>query len=922
MPVTILTHRPRGRNARPCAQGPSPFLRTFERGSVMRANRRSRRLNRVARALLLAGILGASPGWALDVTWTTPSAGNWNDASNWSPGLPGAGDNVLIALTGARVSFDSTAGLSYGRMELGAPDSGAQLYNSHNALNVTDGLTVGVNTGETGSFELNGGSFNAIGGLILGEQGNGTFAHNAGTANIDWMVIAEQGGAATYILVGGVLNTFTDVYVGGSEATGGSALFRQTGGTHNNGVWIGIGRDSTREALYDLQGGTLNSGQVEIGYVYDFGDPGGWGRFEQSGGTHAVADDLVLGWDAGATGSYNLSGASVLTVAGSEWVGQAGWGTFTQAAGTHSVANDLYVDAAVASKGTFNLDGGSLDVAGSTRVGNNTGASGTFNQTGGTHGVANSLVLGAPAGATGYYNLQGGTLAVQASTVIGGEGTGTFTQDGGTFEQHGGYGALVLGSQSSASGSYTLLSGVLDVQGNEEYIGEAGSGTFTQTGGEHRFSGAMYLGTSPGGHGEYYLYGGAITNAKVDADGNPVYGGIVLGEWSATGYFFHSGGTVTVDSVELARQSGSTGHYQIDGDTASLQANFMTVGRSGTGSFVHSAGSVAIAGELNVGGDPGITGTYQMSGGTLSTQTVRVGVYGTGTFTQTGGTHSNAVEVQVAANPGSQGTYELKGGTLAAPQITVFGGGTGGDGKFIYSGGNLDANLVNYGSTEFSGGGVRVIDGDVTNKPGATMAAHSTEVQINGTLFNYGAYTSDPSINTFASLLVGELGYLVGGPGDQFRIGGWFQSMSTQNALWDTQNAQLVFLGDTDHPFSITGADLGPTTAGYDHNFGWGDFQIGGGQVFLADGNGTAGGALYVGTISGLVIADGTVTNLHGNGLNVYYEPLANPGLGGQTYALADGGSLAPVPEPGTWAMLLSGLGIIGFVAIRRMSLA
>ena len=45
----------------------------------------------------------------------------------------------------------------------------------------------------------------------------------------------------------------------------------------------------------------------------------------------------------------------------------------------------------------------------------------------------------------------------------------------------------------------------------------------------------------------------------------------------------------------------------------------------------------------------------------------------------------------------------------------------------------------------------------------------------------------------------------------------------------------------------------------------------------------------------------GQISNIQGNGLNVYYDlgEAANAYLGGQSYALAGGGSISPVPEPG-----------------------
>lgn len=56
----------------------------------------------------------------------------------------------------------------------------------------------------------------------------------------------------------------------------------------------------------------------------------------------------------------------------------------------------------------------------------------------------------------------------------------------------------------------------------------------------------------------------------------------------------------------------------------------------------------------------------------------------------------------------------------------------------------------------------------------------------------------------------------------------------------------------------------------------------------------TLTGNSYVTTISGAVISGSSVTNITGNGFNVYYESSANPELNGQTYSLIGGGSLMP----------------------------
>jgi hypothetical protein len=290
-----------------------------------------------------------------------------------------------------------------------------------------------------------------------------------------------------------------------------------------------------------------------------------------------------------------------------------------------------------------------------------------------------------------------------------------------------------------------------------------------------------------------------------------------------------------------------------------------------------------------------------------------------GLLVQTGGA-LNANAIVLGQDPGSLGTYELREGTLRSAGITVYGEGSGGYGQLFYSGGWLSAPLNNYGYVEFSGVDTRlVVVGDVFNAEGALMKSSSTQVEFMGGFTNAGAYVSDPSNNYFQLLVVTETGHLYGGPGDRFYIMGDFLSSSTQNTKWFTLNSQLIFFGDQTHQFSINGVDLGPNPAGYFDNFAWGDLQLETEVLELQDGNSEPGGALYVGTLFGLEILDGdTIGNISGNGLNIYYAPGANPGLGGKTYALLNGGSLAPVPEPETWALMLAGLGLVGWAARRR----
>ena len=63
------------------------------------------------------------------------------------------------------------------------------------------------------------------------------------------------------------------------------------------------------------------------------------------------------------------------------------------------------------------------------------------------------LTLAVISGASGTYNLSGtGSLTVSGNEIIGENGSGAFTQSGGTNTTA----SLILGDQTSGNGTYTL----------------------------------------------------------------------------------------------------------------------------------------------------------------------------------------------------------------------------------------------------------------------------------------------------------------------------------------------------------------------------------------------------------------------------------------------------------------------------------
>lgn len=248
-----------------------------------------------------------------------------------------------------------------------------------------------------------------------------------------------------------------------------------------------------------------------------------------------------------------------------------------------------------------------------------------------------------------------------------------------------------------------------------------------------------------------------------------------------------------------------------------------------------------------------------------------------------------------------RGAHELRGGVLGSDAEQLVNRGS-----LLLSGrGNeVTSPLENHGSVEVRLGTAR-FRRPVVNR--GSFKLTDSEARFDALYLGLGAYRSDPSDTFFTDLVIGTSGYLVGGEGDRFFVSGDFISASTASTSWNTSDAYLEFRTGVDaaHAFHITGSDQGAVLAGFADNFAWGTLHLAAGNsVELFDGNATAGGALYVEEVTGLLLSGGSVSNVSGaEGVNVYYLPelAANAYLDGQTYAFAGSGQLIPIgaePEP------------------------
>ncbi len=447
-------------------------------------------------------------------------------------------------------------------------------------------------------------------------------------------------------------------------------------------AWVVDGGTANIGALVFATCGTLavgsaNSGTVQL--VSDFGSltvggggeligDTGLGTFNQTAGTNSTTANIVLGYNAGSSGSYNLSGGSL--AAANIYAGFSGSGAFTQTGGTNSVTSgDVYVGTNAGSSGSFSLGGSGYLTAPGVGVGYS--GNGTFTQTGGTNSLTSVLVLGDNTGSSGSYNLSGSGYLVAPTMYVGFSGSGAFTQTNGAVAVSG---SVYLGTGTGSTGSYNLSGGSLAA--SYLYVGSSGSGSFTQTGGAVNVPHNVYMGYE-GGSGTYSLSGGSLTTS----------GNLEVG-YSGSGTFVQTGGTSLISGVvDLADLLvGSTGSYNLSGGLLRSDGieSFFDLG---TPNFNFSGGTIQLLGnffvnipiDLNV---PGGIGTVDTFG---NTKTFTTEIYGPGGLNKAGAgaLTLNGSDIYTAPTSVSGGTLVLpsdiptssftaaSGGVLQFPSTTL-----------------------------------------------------------------------------------------------------------------------------------------------------------------------------------------------------------------------------------------------------------
>lgn len=250
------------------------------------------------------------------------------------------GDATLNINNGGSAFFSGTGIFEVG--ESGAGDTGYVNVYTGGTLTVSQETQLGVDSASVGNLLIDGGSatFNNIlaVGQSAGSTGVVTLVSGDLTLNGSRIEMTDNSSAVAYLnIFGGTLtHNSEDIQVG---RDGSIAVLTQTGGEINaSGILVGHLTGSTGSMI--MSGGTnVLSGSLTLGNQDDAGLGAASGSLDMSGGSMIVSS-LLVGNEAGTTGTLTLSGTDTYLKASTLRLGTVG----------------------VSATSTINVDGGMFQV--------------------------------------------------------------------------------------------------------------------------------------------------------------------------------------------------------------------------------------------------------------------------------------------------------------------------------------------------------------------------------------------------------------------------------------------------------------------------------------------------------------------------------------------------------------------------------
>jgi hypothetical protein len=704
-------------------------------------------------------------------------------------------------------------------------------------------LYLGRHVGAVGNYTLTGGTLTAPS-QIVGSNGTGTFTHSAGANNANTVNISEGLESSAAYLLSGTGKLTTDTL---NVGIGGSASFTQSGGASNSNL-VQIATTADSDGKLWVSGGVANAGNIYVGGTAT--GAGGIGILDVTGSNTVLNVTGGINVYQSVSNAFNFSGGTINTPA----INVNGLPLrFNWTGGTLNITNDATWGGGSATS-TSAIFGSSLSLSQNKilRVtGNETiGGDGVFNlnvASGGTHSVTGTITLKA-----------GGTLSASTSSVLS---YANFIQAGGTINntfrnltnfvyQSGSFSGTFINDGTASFNAPLIVTNLTNNGSMTVAAGQTFSVTSTSTNtGNVTVNGGTFSGSSQFTNtGSMVVNGGTFTGfGQFINSGNFALNGSTVSSLSS--FTNAAAGTLTARgtiSVDLTNQ----GTTIVDGSLA-LTKSFTNTGTlqgagtiSNTGAMLNNnAGGVVNA--TTPGGTLAITNQFSSAPGAL----INIGSTSTFAPSPQGWTNSGVVNLLGAGARLAGGTIMNNGvvqgfGTVAATLATA------NTGVYRASGGDLAFTNSFLNSAQTT---VQVMaDSSITFLQG--MTSNSGLVSIDGGMFDN---TSKPLVNQGTINGHGTLrtGGLTNNSGRLVSIGGGDMDVFgtvTNNGVISIQNGRTAyFWNNVSGSGSFTGtgtavflASLAPGSSPASVSFA-GGVNLGGATSLAMELGGTAAGTQY-----------------------------------------------------------------------------
>jgi T5SS/PEP-CTERM-associated repeat protein/autotransporter-associated beta strand protein len=855
------------------------------------------------------GVLGNSAGSTGKAT-VTGAGSTWTNSNGFDVGYSGTGvltvaNGGVVSVTGGTntVSLATSGGngtLNIGGAALEAATAGGFI-NANSISSGSGSAALQFNTTTTAGSPYYLTKDGTVGGAAVAVTG-------------DTKIIVTAG----YTVLKGAGNTYTDTTTinGGTLADANAGAF-----SPNSPVTVGA------------------AGTLQVNFNETIGGLGGSGTVNIASGANlnlSVSSAASFSGSIGSSGTLFKNGSGTQTLSGTNtYTGGTNIVTGTlQLTGsiTHG-ATDFLVNGSSGANPTLQVTGGGDLTADRLRLGitNNTFTGDAEVSGSGSTVTATSYIYVGEAGFGQLSILNGGTASTVNTSIgnnAGGDGEvlingagSTFTNTGTLYVGAAGIGYLEISNNG-------LTNSATGIVGNN--LGGSGD-VYMDTGGVWITSGDLTVGSVS--NGDISAYGGSTlsaTNAIIGAvDG--VFGSISI----------HDAGTTFGTVNNLVVGNNGDGQLEIGSGADATTGGLATLGNTATASgwaYVDGMGSTwSVTGGLTVGGsgyaELHVTDSAHVAVGggggtvTLGTNSGATGRLYLGVYNGEGGSNAGVLNAALITTGSGLGKvhFEPYGSTKAAP-FYLTSDGTAGGTPVIIGGSTLVEH--NFGYTVLNGG--NSYSGGTTINAGTLVAAHNSalgtgNVVIDGGTLALGSGVSFGNPIGFGvngGKLAGEGTFtspLTLGAGVKLAPGSSPGTMNFGSSLTLNNGGSLEIeirapsgTPGTDWDFvSITGAfNLGALTAG--------GYSL---KVISLD------LANNLGAVSGLTGPTSWIIATAGGGISGFeatdFAIDISQFVGGGNFTLSQAAndlvlSFTPVPEPSTYALMISGLALAGLQWRRR----